>query len=72
MSKNNKINVQGIEGINLRDYFAAKAMQAIIANPDAVAQMCSAVQGLEPTDVVPIAAYGMADGMLKVREEYKQ
>ena len=43
-------------GMTLRDYFAAKAMQAMIA-------------AHEPDDAIPGWAYGMADEMLKAREE---
>lgn len=47
-------------GMTLRDYFAAKAMQAEIVN-----------QGLEGRDAEHIAgmAYEMADAMLKVRSK---
>jgi hypothetical protein len=48
------------EGISIRDYFAAKAMAAIIAHP-----------GMEPDDShregVSQLAYEFADAMLKVR-----
>ncbi|EKQ6526311.1 hypothetical protein P6O13_001712 [Klebsiella aerogenes] len=42
-------------GMTLRDYFAAKAMQAMIA-------------AHEPDGAIPGCAYGMADEMLKARE----
>lgn len=42
-------------GMTLRDYFAAKAMQAMIA-------------AHEPNGAIPGWAYGMADEMLKARE----
>ncbi|EPF6612188.1 hypothetical protein RFG51_004841 [Klebsiella aerogenes] len=42
-------------GMTLRDYFAAKAMQAMIA-------------AREPDGAIPGWAYGMADEMLKARE----
>lgn len=42
-------------GMTLRDYFAAKAMQAMIA-------------AHEPDGAIPGWAYGMADEMLKARE----
>lgn len=46
-------------GMTLRDYFAAKFMQGICANPDKL------------YDDEPLAkeAYAMADAMLKAREE---
>jgi hypothetical protein len=47
-------------GMTLRDYFAAKAMQAFIGNAN-----------LNVFDVAAVArgAYKMADAMLKAREE---
>lgn len=49
------------EGMTLRDYFAAKAMQAMIASP----HMPS------PFDMQPVAekAYIIAEAMLKAREQ---
>jgi hypothetical protein len=47
-------------GMTLRDYFAAKAMQGLLANAE-----CQ----LKPWDEVPQASYKMADVMLKAREE---
>ena len=44
------------EGMTLRDYFAAKAMQAMTHRGEANVQMVS------------IQAYAMADAMLKARE----
>lgn len=44
-----------IEGMTLRDYFAAKAMQAMIA-------------AHEPQGAIPGWAYEMADEMLRARE----
>lgn len=49
-------------GISLRDYFAAKAMQGILANPklpDAVESMVYAAS----------QCYGWADAMLKARKQ---
>lgn len=47
-------------GMNLRDYFAAKAMQGIVH---------VLVQGIRPSDVGLMAAdsYAIADAMLKAR-----
>jgi len=47
------------EGMSLRDYFAAKAMQALL--PDAMEH--NATEGK-----LALAAYRMADTMLKARE----
>ena len=46
------------DGMTLRDYFAAKAMQAILSNPE---------YGDED-DSLAGAAYYVADAMLKARE----
>ncbi|MEY0600092.1 hypothetical protein AB7340_20550 [Providencia alcalifaciens] len=50
------------EGMNLRDYFATKAMQGILANPAMIDT--STGQTLE---WVAKNAYQMADAMLKAR-----
>lgn len=46
-----------ISGMTLRDYFAAKVMQALIANPDNTTY-----------DFISKHAYEMADAMLAERE----
>jgi hypothetical protein len=50
----------GSEGMSLRDYFAAKAMQGITSVLH---------QGIRPCDIDAMArdAYGIADAMLKAR-----
>jgi len=50
------------DGMTLRDYFAAKAMQAILS---------TMAQGIRPTDIGLMAAdtYQIADAMLKAREQ---
>jgi hypothetical protein len=54
-------------GMTLRDYFAAKAMQALIASPRMPAP--AALSGSDVTDfMVAELAYKMADAMLKVRD----
>jgi len=52
-------NVQH-EGMSLRDYFAAKAMQAYISN-------CSSIDVTEKE--IAWASYAQADEMLKVRQQ---
>jgi hypothetical protein len=47
-------------GLTMRDYFAAKAMMALIAHPDS--------DGDKPPSVFAKTAYVMADAMLKARE----
>jgi hypothetical protein len=52
--------VTGAVGMDLRDYFAAKAMQGMLAN--------SAFDTIEGMLNVSVVAYMMADAMLKERE----
>lgn len=47
------------QGMTLRDYFAAKAMQAIISNPN-----CPL-----PDAKIAQVSYSVADAMLKARDE---
>jgi hypothetical protein len=49
------------EGMTLRDYFAAKAMQGLLADPDWRMDM--------DFDETAFAAYHQADEMLKAREQ---
>lgn len=49
-------------GMDLRDYFAAKAMQALLWNPD---------KALDDKEDVVLAAYEYADAMMKARENYE-
>lgn len=55
--------IPGQSGMTLRDYFAAKAMQAVIANA-----MCSEKEAVFYDEVSAIS-YEMADAMLKAREQ---
>ena len=48
------------KGMTLRDYFAAKAMQGLLSDPDWRQDM--------DFDDTALAAYKMADAMLKARE----
>jgi hypothetical protein len=48
------------EGMGLRDYFAAKAMQAMLAHPDSRADVDASVYAK--------GAYVMANAMMKARE----
>ena len=50
--------VGNVNGMSLRDYFAAKAMQAIVSRSD-----------FEFEDSAWENAYDMADAMLKAREQ---
>jgi len=49
------------EGMTLRDYFAAKAMNSLISDPDWRSDMV--------WHETAYAAYHMADAMLKARQE---
>lgn len=51
-------------GMSLRDYFAAKAMQSIIANEN----LRSTQTGAAMNKGIAIRAYSVADEMLKTRE----
>ena len=64
-------------GMTLRDYFAGKAMAALIAEPvsegwpSTVSHWASQLQGhaqMSGPDVVAHVAYMMADAMLRARE----
>lgn len=52
------VSVTDAPGMTLRDYFAAKAMVGILADPDG---------GKWEDDTVAQAAYRLADAMLKAR-----
>ena len=51
----NEVGLEKAYGMNLRDYFAAKAMQALIDNDGLFSE-------------IPTQAYALADAMLKARE----
>lgn len=62
----------GYGGISMRDYFAAKAIQGLLANPGGPIQ-ANGMNGwnwcnCSPEDAVNLA-YSIADAMLKAREE---
>lgn len=69
MSKENNggpaFPVQGYEGVTLRDYFAAKAMQGWLASFPAD-ECHPSVSGI--CDKVAKQSYELADAMLKARE----
>lgn len=62
----NDIIQDGNGGMTLRDYFAAKAMNGICANPEVSISMDEKVPH---ADVLGIKAYAIADAMLKAREQ---
>jgi len=49
---------QALQGMTLRDYFAAKAMQAILSDPNYS----------NPDDKLAASSYYIADAMLKARD----
>jgi hypothetical protein len=54
------------QGMTLRDYFAAKAMQAYMADQDLIEMYCHLGQDVQQQ--ISNTAYQMADAMLKARE----
>ena len=53
-------------GISVRDYFAAKAMQTYMADEKLIDMYCYLEKDVKKE--VAVAAYMMADAMLKARE----
>jgi hypothetical protein len=53
-------------GMSMRDYFAAKVMQGMIANGDWVSRMAKRT-GSAPAECTSVAAYEVADAMLLER-----
>jgi hypothetical protein len=62
-------NMTGLnqQGMDLRDYFAARAMQGLLSNPKLQAQILNT--GGAWGSWVPESAYGWADAMMKARNE---
>jgi hypothetical protein len=58
--------VSGQTGMDLRDYFAAAALQGLLANPKLHEQILAT--GGAWGGWIPDSAYGWADAMLKARE----
>lgn len=54
------------EGMSLRDYLAAKAMQGILANPGTASDEKGADRAIQ---VISEISYKMADAMLKERNK---
>jgi hypothetical protein len=55
------------EGMDLRDYFAAKAMQAYLADKD-LYECCEEAGDIDFHDLVADMAYQIADSMMKERK----
>jgi hypothetical protein len=58
-------------GMNLRDYFAAKAMQALTQSEQFVKEASEwrKIDGENIEDAIAGSAYDLADAMLKAREQ---
>ena len=57
------------EGMTLRDYFAAKAMQGLISDSNAVDEGSGDKLSIpDHAELIAAASYAMADAMLKARE----
>ena len=63
-----------LSGMSLRDYFAAKALLALLdepqwsdSTPGMTARVLGMYHGLQPQDAYARAAYMFADAMLKAR-----
>lgn len=67
-SKTKATNDPDHKGMTLRDYFAAKAMQAMQASPELM-QIITSEEVKDKTylDKIAIKAYDQADSMLKAR-----
>ena len=59
-------NMTGQQGMDLRDYFAAKAMLGLI---DIFAHYSTIDDSDARREAVAIAAYAQADAMMKARED---
>lgn len=68
VERNEKGKLQGHEissaGISIRDYFAAKAIAAIVLRPDTYE-----IDTVEGIDATAANAYAIADAMLKARSQ---
>ena len=63
-------NLDSEGGMDLRDYFAAKAMQGLIANPEVEKELAFKKWELGEWDnAVSKFAYSIADAMMKAREK---
>jgi hypothetical protein len=54
-------------GMSLRDYFAAKAMQGLLSNPELAGEILK--NGVERGFWIEESAYAWADGMIAEREK---
>jgi len=69
--RENVIGIKQSNGMDLRDYFACHAMQAIITN-DNLLKSASLYHGTGSEDSIARLSYEQADAMMKAREyDYK-
>lgn len=54
-------------GMSLRDYFAAKAMQAIVGNHEAMKEISNKKEGKAIKSIVAEQCYALSDAMLEQR-----
>lgn len=59
---------QGYEGLTIRDYFAAKAMQSIVSSPKEMESLIDTLGAKTAYAKVSETAYVIADEMLRARE----
>ena len=59
------------DGMDLRDYFAAQAMQGLLSNADIVKthQNIATFTDVSPSDILCKESYFIADAMMKAREK---
>jgi hypothetical protein len=55
------------DGMTLRDYFAAKAMQGMLSNFDWMQHAAAQFSNIQGEELVPQMAYEIADAMLAAR-----
>ena len=58
-------------GMTLRDYFAAKAMAALLSNDNSIMALTEVARSnkKDPDDYAATSAYEFADAMLKARQK---
>lgn len=59
------------DGMTLRDYFAAKAMEAIMANEDELNRICCSYSENKQRIAIAYHAYAIADAMIEARSHDK-
>lgn len=68
--QNNVLQYQE-DGMTLRDYFAAKAMAALIVTPHSLRDLgLSPINGMDVPAFTAVHAYQMADEMIKARNNH--